>query len=109
MADSTGAGSGSSVLLILTYLYPQVTSLTCALRILSGQPSAVLSSDARSYQDTCTRTLVACDRKGRLEDFSGLCRGRETRQKLPGRNSSTAVLESVLIAVKKVSSCLGDR
>lgn len=101
MADS----NGSSVFLILSYLYPQVSYLKCALQVLSGHSSIVLTSDAKSYQDTCIRTLVACDRKGRLEDFAGLCKGfhgRETRQKYSGRNNSTPALESVLVAVKKV-------
>ena len=105
MATTEDECLNGNVFQILTRLYQQVISLKCALQILSGQPSVVLPSDPRSYQDTWLRTLVACDRKGGVEDFAPFCASNQGRpaRKCPGRCNFASALEGVVTASKKVT------
>lgn len=99
--------SKSSVSLMLGHLYPHISTLKSAVQTLTGVPSSfVLPSDGPQFQDTCNRTLVACERKNQLEDFAGMCGSchiHQTRQSSLGRRNSTSALESVLTAAKRVS------
>lgn len=100
-----------AVPLMLTYLYPHTSTLESAVqRLTTASCPFIFPTDPPFYHDTCSKTLVACDSTGQLEELACVCgslRGCETRQRTVERNNSSLMLKSILKAVKNVCMCQG--
>ena len=105
----------TGVSLMLTYLYPQTSTLEDAIHILADSsnpdPPLILpngSGEDQTYLKTCREALVGCDYPGKLEELAGkvdslLC-GYETRQRMVERRDPSLMLKSIVTAVKSVSN-----
>lgn len=112
LGSVTAFNMDTGVSLMLTHLYPRVSTLEDAVKELTmaapSSQSFCSSKDASTYL-TCRRALVACDDVRQLERFAGVhgsLHSYETRQRKVERKNPFLVLKAVVDAVKNVSLCV---